>query len=285
LPPSYGAEMAGCPVFASRQATADANKRNWGEAGFRRLTAAYYGNIAMIDHYIGTIISRMEELGLWEDTTVIFTADHGDHMGNYGLTGKGDMYDPSAKIPLLIKPAHSDVSNERIPEVVNSIDLFGTISELAGFEGWREYGDEARSLVPFLQGDSANWENKTFSIIGADLDRNSLCMLRRDQYKLIRYKRPDEQVVYELFDLDRDDFEQVNLYRSETHRAMAASMTDELEEWTRFQKQRKGLTDDHQTQRPLHPVRSAQCQSVGAQGASRRQDAESRPPRGRGRPL
>lgn len=56
----------------------------WSEAHYWEVLAAYYGQIAMIDHGVGRLLDALKAEGLREDTIVIFTADHGDHVGQFG---------------------------------------------------------------------------------------------------------------------------------------------------------------------------------------------------------
>ncbi|MSP48934.1 MAG: hypothetical protein EXQ95_06365 [Alphaproteobacteria bacterium] len=68
-----------------------------------RARAAYYGLVATLDGMIGRILETLEHAGLAEDTIVVYTTDHGDHLGNRGLWWKSTMYDESARIPLVIR--------------------------------------------------------------------------------------------------------------------------------------------------------------------------------------
>jgi arylsulfatase A-like enzyme len=78
------------------------NELPWKE--WQKIIARYYGYITMIDKYIGRYIDYLKENGLYENSLIVFTADHGEAMGSNRLIEKGEfMYDTSYKIPMIIK--------------------------------------------------------------------------------------------------------------------------------------------------------------------------------------
>jgi arylsulfatase A-like enzyme len=236
LPPQFGAEMTDHPVFARHGAARSRDFRSrWDEADYRRIIAPYYGQIAMIDHYVGRFFQRLDADGLWEDTLVIFCADHGDHNGAYGLFFKGEMYDSCCKVPLFIKPAGGDErgderGGERRAQNVNLLDLYGTILDAAGDADWRAPHIEARSLAPLLADADASWENETYSIIGADPLRN-LTMLRRDDIKLVRLAEGPLAAHYELYDMNDEVPEVRNVFEDPAYAAVRDALKADLDAW------------------------------------------------------
>jgi arylsulfatase A-like enzyme len=273
LPPQFYAEMADSPIFQARKS--GGRKRHldkWGEAEFKELISAYYGGVLMIDHYVGEIFATLEEQGLWDSTMIIFVADHGDHLGRYGILGKGSMLDSCCRIPLLVKPAgasagnagsgaaqrpaHSaDVQGNVVQEIVNSLDLYGTILEAAGDENWKDdpmeaEGIEARSFLGLIEryrpdrsdyavreSDVPSWENETFSIIGREPDQ-ALTMYRRDHLKLIRLARPDAEPLYELYDMRDEPLETKNVAEDPSYREARAELQARLDAWWAEQAER-----------------------------------------------
>ncbi|MCD6520831.1 MAG: sulfatase-like hydrolase/transferase [Anaerolineae bacterium] len=242
LPPQFYAGMEDAPVFqATKGASSREHKTKWNEATYKKIIAAYYGQITMIDHYIGRIFAQLEAMGLWDETMIIFTADHGDHNGQYGLFYKGDMYDSCEKVPLIIKPAFAQQGGWQNSRVVNTIDLFGTILEVAGDQNWAEEEAEkgrieARSLAPLLhKGAEVAWENHTFAIIGGNPESN-LTMLRQDHLKLIRLAREDGEALYELYDMRDPVYEVRNVYEDPTYAAQREELKEKLDRWWARQK-------------------------------------------------
>jgi arylsulfatase A-like enzyme len=238
LPPQFEAEMGDNPVFAETcRARAQSFKGHWDRDAYKELIAAYYGQISMIDHYLGQLVNRLRRENLWENSLVIFVADHGDHNGAYGLFFKGQMYDSCCKIPLLIKPPGRSAGGFQRHEIVNIVDLYSTILDVAGDRDWQRAEIEARSLSSLLEESAVEWENETFSIIGADPLHN-LTMCRRDEMKLIRLAQGPNDALYELYDL-RDEVTEVrNVLDDPKYRGVRDDLKARLDAWWRTQTSR-----------------------------------------------
>lgn len=94
----------------------------------KRILAAYYGQVTFIDNAVGTLLQRLDEMGLTDNTLVLFTSDHGNFAGRYGLVGKtGGFMDALMRIPLIIRgPA---IRQGRSPAMVSNIDVLPTLFE------------------------------------------------------------------------------------------------------------------------------------------------------------
>ncbi|MBT3273441.1 MAG: sulfatase-like hydrolase/transferase, partial [Spirochaetales bacterium] len=214
LGPRFHAEMSNSPIFQMGPGKLAKRLRSeWSDDKYKEAIAAYYGQISMIDHYLGKMFEQLKEKGLWENSWIIFLADHGDFNAAYGTFFKGDMYDVSAKIPLIIKPAGGQAIEGIKDELVNSIDVYGTILDIAGDKEWKKLPHmESKSLLPlFSETTKSEWENRVFSIIGSDPEQN-LCMLREGSMKIIRKSVKSGDPIYELYDYDKDPIETVNVY-------------------------------------------------------------------------
>src|SRR5690606_37551505 len=73
------------------------------EATLRKQMAVYYGMISFMDQQIGRILDRLDELGLAENTLVVFTTDHGHFLGQHGLIAKAFMYDDNLRLPFIVR--------------------------------------------------------------------------------------------------------------------------------------------------------------------------------------
>lgn len=101
------------------------------EADVRRATAAYYGMVEQTDRRIGTVLNALEEAGHHLDEwTIVFTADHGEMLGQHGLWEKRKFYDASVKVPLFVRAP--GVEAGRSGQICNLVDLFPTFTSLAG---------------------------------------------------------------------------------------------------------------------------------------------------------
>lgn len=155
---------------------------------------AYFGLTTFLDHNIGRILGALEGAGLSDDTTVIYTSDHGDNVGARGLWGKSNMYEESAAIPLIM--AGPGVAPGICETPVSLVDLSATITDHFG-----QTLDEApgRSLYDIAAEDD-DQEREVFSEYHAAGAVTGAFMLRKGRWKLIHYVG----FAPELFDLQDD---------------------------------------------------------------------------------
>jgi arylsulfatase A-like enzyme len=125
------------------------------ELGAERLRSArhgYYAMVSEVDDYAGRLMGVLEESGQADNTIVIFTSDHGEWLGEYGRWGKGyPAHDACSRVPLLI--SGPGIKRQRIPGLVESIDVLPTLLELAGLPVPTTL--QGRSLAPMLRGEKA----------------------------------------------------------------------------------------------------------------------------------
>ncbi len=145
------------PDIESARLEGDTTLDKWLNTGFHRtdvfpvkgrgnlyaVRRAYSALVTYIDDKVGELIRDLKETGLYENTIIIFTSDHGDMLGEMGMVQKRCFYEWSSRIPLLIH--YPDNRHERVEEPVSIVDLAPTIVDLAG-EGAME-GAEGISLA------------------------------------------------------------------------------------------------------------------------------------------
>lgn len=73
------------------------------EATLRRRMAEYFGEVKLLDDCLGKIVAGLDELGILDDTIVVYTTDHGEYMGEHGLREKNELYETAYRTPLLIR--------------------------------------------------------------------------------------------------------------------------------------------------------------------------------------
>lgn len=162
--------------------------------------AEYYGLISHMDQQIGRITAALKESGQYENTIIIFAADHGLAMGSHGLLGKQSLYEHSMKAPLAIMgpgiPA--DASSDAF---VYLLDIFGTIMDFAGVD--RSLHRE--SLVLSDAWKTSEFEGREYLFTTyEDIQR----AVRVGDWKLIRYTKIHHN---QLFNLAEDPHELNNL--------------------------------------------------------------------------
>ena len=125
------------------------------EADWRALTARYWGLVTLMDRSIGRILGVLEDMGLAENTIVVFTSDHGEMMGSHGLLGKTFSYEESARVPWFIRfPLHAR-QQILVDHPVSQIDLVPTLLHLMGKDPGA-FGLPGQSLVPTFSGQKPN---------------------------------------------------------------------------------------------------------------------------------
>jgi len=286
LPDSWRDDLADKPgnVRGTRIAT-------WMErcdaAVLQRSLAHYFGLIAYIDAQVGRLLVALEARGLLEDTVVMFTADHGDYAGEFGLVGKtGQFYDCLTRVPWIVRAPHGLVPEGRTcAGLVELVDLVPTALELLGQPASVEL--QGRSRVALAQGTQTAGADAVFAstcgntrpgelvaydhVLPAELLRpfptdpyssgpcshvHDAVMVRDDRYKLSFYRDGG----MELYDLVVDPGERRNLARDPAH---AGSITTLLGRIARWQME-SWLPDVPQSPLPYH-YRSAARETIPQQ--------------------
>ncbi|RSM80034.1 DUF4976 domain-containing protein [Kibdelosporangium aridum] len=171
----------------------------------RKLIAVYWGYVSLIDEQIGRILTRLDELGLTEETSVFFTADHGEFTGAHRLHDKGPaMYEDIYRIPGIVRipGAQPQVRHE----FVTLTDCTATILELAGAEVASAV--DSRSLVPLVHGERPQWRAELVAEFHGHHFPYPQRMIRDERYKLV----VNPESVNELYDLFDDPHELNNRY-------------------------------------------------------------------------
>ena len=132
------------------------------DAFFRKLNAAYLGMISFTDWLLGELMAVMEEKGLFENTVLIVSSDHGDWAGDYGLVEKwpSDYSDTLTHVPLLVK-APGNKAGHVVEGPVEMFDLMPSVLELAGLSPTHTHF--ARSFVPQLHGEAEDKNRLVFA--------------------------------------------------------------------------------------------------------------------------
>ncbi|MGE4490103.1 MAG: sulfatase [Kiritimatiellales bacterium] len=182
-------------------------KEYWRRDEMKRIAANYYGKIMLIDDWVGNIISALEKRGTLSNTVIIFTADHGEMMGSHGTMGKGQFYDESAKVPLLIRWPGRIPPHQRTEALVQMFDVYPTVVEAIG--GTLTEGHFAKSFLPIAEGRTEKIRDAVFSEYGL---QQLGFMVRTERYK---WFLPEKHYEGEkLFDMQNDPYEMNNLIDS-----------------------------------------------------------------------
>ncbi|ACV68202.1 choline-sulfatase [Desulfohalobium retbaense] len=174
----------------------------------RNARRAYYGQISYVDAKIGRIMKALEDCGLRENTIVVFTADHGDMLGERGLWYKMSFHEWSARVPFIVS-APQRFQPGRVTTPVSLVDLLPTLLDLSGDPHLEAPADrlDGQSLVPLLQGEVASLDRPVISEYLGEGAVAPMVMVRWGRYKYIAC--PADPPL--LFDLQEDPDELANL--------------------------------------------------------------------------
>ena len=173
---------------------------------------------------IGRMVRHLKDTGLYDDSYIIFCADHGDSQGCHnGMENKsGHMYDDTTKIPLMIKPPKG-MAHTVTEALASTVDIYATVLDIAGYgEGYHQAG---HSLLPLLADPEAAVRDyavcecvSAFPLIGMQR------MYRRGGFKYVFNCGGSD----ELYDLEHDPYEMENLVDDPAHGALLREMMDGL---------------------------------------------------------
>ena len=98
----------------------------------REIIQAYYASVTFMDAQVGRLLDALESLDLTENTIVVLVSDHGYHLGHHGLWQKGDLFEGSSRVPLVIVPHDNRHAGEATGAIVELVDLYPTLLDLSG---------------------------------------------------------------------------------------------------------------------------------------------------------
>lgn len=187
LPPKD--DLNGKPEWIKRRAAKQGNGLT--QEALLNTKRHYAASVAVVDHWVGEMLDILERRGQLDNTVIVFTADHGEQMGEHDLFEKTVMYEGSLRIPLMIHlPGQKDAAESS--QLATLMDLAPTLMDLADAT-YDPKTLDARSLVPALQGDSKPVHDVQIS------ELNNTIMLCDGRYKWIRSYN-DSPELYDLQD-------------------------------------------------------------------------------------
>jgi arylsulfatase A-like enzyme len=203
--------------------------------GWRRYRWAYNRLVERVDAQIGQVLDALDQNGQQDNTVVIFTSDHGDMQGAHGLPFKEVLYRESVEVPLLLRGPGIPVGRTICRPVNAMLDVYGTIVDLANAAPPEDV--QGRSLLPLLQEfsesaypDHAYAETHLGGVAGR--------MIRTQRYRYNLYaKGPNRE---QLFDLQDDPGEMVNLAGCQQYRQILQEHRQRLRNWCELTEDRIG---------------------------------------------
>ena len=193
----------------------------------------YYAQISMVDEGVGKILTSLDRLNLTDDTLVIFTADHGLSIGHHGFWGHGAATFPSNlhraahSVPLIIRNGSETSVGQRSDLMVSNMDIFSTIIDITKNKPIKSDSlVPSRSLLPILIEDTINWgDDAVFS------EQEETRVVRTQKYAFFKRfnKSSNYKIKDELFDVDKDPDEKVNLVDNPSYKIVKGQLEKMIE--------------------------------------------------------
>jgi arylsulfatase A-like enzyme len=230
-------------VNGKKQALTGEDLNKW---KYQRYLQDYLACVQSVDDNVGRLLDWVDRNGLRESTVVIYTSDQGFFLGDHGLYDKRFMYEPSLKMPFLVRWPGVTKPGSRQEAIAINPDFAPTFMTLAGLPVPADM--QGRSLVPLLKGKRpSDWRTSMYYRYYHDPGHHNTRAhygVRTATHKLIYYWKKDQ---WELFDLIKDPDELHNIYNDPEQQPVAAKLKAEL------YRLKKELRDDDQFANELPP--------------------------------
>lgn len=177
----------------------------------KKAVGGYYASVAYMDAQVGRVLDALEKSGQADNTIVIFTGDHGYHLGEHDFWAKVSLRDESAMVPLIVKvPGKKPAVCHSLVEL---IDLYPTIARLCGLEVPARL--QGRDLSIMFDDPSSSVRDAAFCVAPSSKG----FLLREDKWAYLQYAE-DASKGIELFDMEKDPKQYTNLATQPAHQAV-----------------------------------------------------------------
>lgn len=192
----------------------------------KKAVGGYLASVAYMDRQVGKVLDALEQAGIADKTIVIFTSDHGYHLGEHDFWAKVSLHEESAAVPLIISvPGKQPAVCHSLAEL---LDLYPTVSGLCGLEV--PQGVQGKDLAPLLDDPALKVREAAFSVDPRNKGNRGF-LLRDDHWAYIQY-REDASGGVELFDMKQDPQQFTNLAEKPEYQQLVAQfkkrMADKL---------------------------------------------------------
>ncbi|MEH6404337.1 MAG: alkaline phosphatase family protein [Sneathiella sp.] len=222
--------------------TGEGAMKDLSEEEVLQIRATYSALVTEVDDNVGRLVDYLKESGLYDETLIVVTSDHGEQLGDHHLFGKLGFYDQSFHIPLIIKPPKSwnGETGNKIDAFTESVDITPTILDILGADIPQQC--DGRTLAPWLKGEApAKWRDAVHwlfdfrdpelslpeQVFGLDTEECSLLVHRDEQFKYVHFAAMPSL----LFDLKNDPDETRNLAEEPDYQAVVLDYAQKLLSW------------------------------------------------------
>ena len=167
----------------------------------QQVLSAYYASVTFMDDQVGRMVKALEEKGLRDNTIIVFTSDHGWHLGEHTFWQKMNLHEESAQVPLIISaPGKKPQVSSSMTEL---LDLYPTLSNLCNLKTPKHV--MGKDLSPVLNSADADVRDAAFCVV-----RKDSFLLRSKNWAFMQYGKNGEK-GFELYNMQKDPKQYVNL--------------------------------------------------------------------------
>lgn len=188
----------------------------------RKSIHAYYASISFMDAQVGRVLAALEALGLRENTVVVFTSDHGYHMGEHGYYQKTTLFENADRVPLIVSAPGRTARGRHTSAMVEMIDFYRTLADLAGVAPPPDYV-QGESFAPVLTSPDTTVRPDVITQLTHGYS------LRTPRYRFTRWM-DTEGLATELYDRLNDPAEMVNLATDPVYAGEVAALSERLDQ-------------------------------------------------------
>ena len=222
------------------------------DQNIRNARRAYYGNVSYIDEWVGRLQDTLRVCRMDQDTIIIFTSDHGDMLGEFGLWYKMSFREWSCRIPAIIHYPKR-LSPIKVTQSVAHVDILPTLVDIS-LDGTDNYLPEliepidGKSLWPLCHGNAASGSDMIFSEYLAEGTAAPMLMIRKAQYKFIACVTDPDQ----LYDLSTDPNEENNLAEEASYSMLVKEIRKQVEVHWNSEALQREVVSDQQRRKWVH---------------------------------
>ncbi len=203
LPELYKDDLDDIPASAKHQT--NEQKYKMPTPNQKKVLRGYYASVTYMDKQVGRLLDEIDNLGLRDNTIIVFVSDHGYHLGEHTMWQKMSLFEESIRTPLIVSSPNQKCVNTKSNDIVELLDIFPTLTELAGLNTPGNLQGQSFANLLHNPGSSHNRKD-AFIQVG-----NSFC-LRTERWAYMMYNdKKNKAIEHMLYDMEIDSKQYTNL--------------------------------------------------------------------------
>ena len=200
---------------------------DYGWEGFQEIAARYFGHCTLLDDMVGRVVAHLEQLGVLDNTIIVYTSDHGDCLGAHKLIEKGEfMYDEIYRIPLVIAHPDCQAPGTACDEFVYLHEIMLSSLDAAGLDVPADL--DGQSFLPAIEGRPfANGREEVYCVFDRHFTVANQRMVRTRTHQFT-FNSGDPG---ELYDLQRDPYQLDNVYGDPAYEAVRQDLIGRMDRY------------------------------------------------------